>query len=66
MNKYQNIYHVPLFFFHQRSVLVPEQTLSTGRFLLKKDLVDLEESRVRLIAGVDHAAVDLIILYEAH
>ena len=43
---------------------MPEQTSSRGRVLLEKDLVDLEETRVRPIAGVDHVAVDLIVLYE--
>ena len=43
---------------------MPEQTSSGGNVLLEKDPVDLEEARVRSIAGVDHAAVDPIVLYE--
>ena len=52
----------PTLFIHQLSVLVPEQMSSTGKVLLEKDLVDLEESMVRLIVGVDHVAVGLIVL----
>ena len=54
----------PALFIHQPSVLVPEQTSSRGKVLLEKDLVDLEETRVRPISGVDHVAVDPIVLYK--
>ena len=37
---------------------------SRGKVLLVKDLVDLEETRVRPISGVDHVTVDLIVLYK--
>ena len=37
---------------------MPEQTSSRGEVLPKKDYVDLEETRVRPISGVDHGTVD--------
>ena len=54
----------PALFTHQPSVLVLEQTSSRGKVLLEKDLVDLEETSVGPISGVDHVTVDLIVLYE--
>ena len=39
-------------------------TAVVANILPEKDLVDLEETRVRPISGVDHVAVDLIVLYE--
>ena len=45
----------PALFIHQSSVLVPFM----GEVLPEEDYVDLEETKVRLIAGVIHATVEI-------
>ena len=64
MNKYVNIYHVPYFIYPSTQLSSARTNVIGGNVLLEKDLVNLQETRVRPISGVDHGTVDPIVLYE--